>query len=152
MWRKKKWVLVIVLAVVVVTAVGVIGGVVYAQPGNGKSGGNHGDEFMARVAEKLGVNQADLEEAFKEARQELADEAFKGRLDRLAEEGIITQDEAGEYYKWWQSRPDVPEGLLNARPNFCPQGPIEFKGGMWDFPGKGRIHPFNSPDSTAESD
>jgi hypothetical protein len=157
MWRNKKWALAIVLAVVVVLAVGVIGGVVYAQSGTGTTAKNPGDKLMARVAEKLGIDQDKLETAFKDAQKELGEEALSSRLDKLVEEGKITQDQADKYLKWWQSRPAVLEGP-DAFPGFCPQGPMQFKGGpmpfnggMRGFHGKGRIPPADEPEPTAES-
>jgi hypothetical protein len=157
MWRNKKWALAIVLAVVVILAVGVIGGVVYAQSGPGTPANNTGDKLMAKVAEKLGISQDKLETAFKDAQKELREEALSSRLDKLVEEGKITQEQADKYQEWWQSRPDVPVGP-DACPGFCPQGPMQFKdgpmpfnGGMRGFHGKGRIPPADEPDSTAES-
>lgn len=42
-------------------------------------------------------------------------EAMQNRLDKLVEEGIITQEEADQLKEWWESRPDT---ALSGRPFF----------------------------------
>ena len=140
MRRNKKWALVIVLAIVAVMAAGVIGGVVYAQSGNTATVKDPRSTLMSKVAEKLGIDQSKLEEAFKQAEKEMRNDAFSERLKALVAKGKITQQQADDYLKWWQSRPDVtlsPDG----QPNFAPQGPMRFKGGPGGFPGPGKFAP-----------
>ncbi len=168
MRHTKKWVLSVVMALVVVLAVGVIGGAVYAQSENGaqpdteKSVDKPGDKLMSKVAAILEVDQTELENAFKQAQQELRQEALAERMAKLVEEGRITQEQANEYLKWWQSRPDVPAGLdlpagPGGRPGICPQGPMVFKFGQAEFsvnPGNGKFRQFkgqNRPDTATES-
>jgi hypothetical protein len=138
MWRNKKWAMVIVLAVVVIMAVGVIGGVVYAQSGTTPTPNNPRDTLMSRVAKNLNIDQATLEAAFTKAEKEMGQEAFTNRLKQLVDSGKITQEQADQYQEWWTSRPDVPAGL-DAQPKFAPRGPMGFKGGPRCFPGQGRF-------------
>lgn len=69
--------------------------------------------LFARVADKLGITEEELNNAFEEARQELREEAFIRWLDKAVEEGRITEDEAEEIEEWWGQRPEaLDEGLL----------------------------------------
>ena len=60
-----------------------------------------------RVADILGIDQADLIDAFKQAQQEIRQEAFIRHLDKAVENGRITQSEADEIIKWWEQKPEV---------------------------------------------
>ena len=62
--------------------------------------------LLERVADFLGIDQADLIDAFKQAQQEMREEAFINRLNQAVEEGRITQEQADEIIKWWGLRPD----------------------------------------------
>jgi len=121
MWRRKKFIVVALLAAVVL--VGSIGGVVLAQTENGDD--SQPKTLLARVAEKLGINQQKLEDAFAEAQSEMWDEALDSRLQYLVDQGKITQDEADQYKEWWQSRPDVP-----IRFGFRGRGGLRVWGGL----------------------
>ncbi len=118
---KRRWAIIAVVAVVVLVLTGVIGGLVSAQTPTPSTTPTPtetpkaADEFLARVAEILGIEQADLEAAVKQAARETLDERVQYRLDKLVEQGKLTQEQADEYLDWWQSRPDVPLGW-----NACP--------------------------------
>jgi hypothetical protein len=147
MWRNKKWALVIVVAVVIVMAAGIAGGVVYAQSGSTDKPKNPKDTLMSRVAEKLGIDQSKLEDAFAQAEKELRQEAQSNRLKNLVDQGKITQEQADKYQEWLQSRPDVPANL-EAQPDFNQRGPMGFKGVPRCFPGQGRFGPSPEPSAT----
>lgn len=69
--------------------------------------------LLARVAEKLGVAEEELGNAFREARQEMRDEACLGALDKAVAEGYISQEEADEVRGWWGQKPEaLDQGLL----------------------------------------
>lgn len=69
--------------------------------------------LLARVAEILDIPEEDLIDAFGQARQEMREEVFLNALDKAVEEGIITQEEAGELKEWWAQKPDVlDQGLF----------------------------------------
>ena len=54
------------------------------------------------------MDTAIVDDAIKQAREELRDEAIPKKLDALVEKGRLTQEQADEYLNWIQSR---PEGL-----------------------------------------
>ncbi len=112
MWRKRKWLIIAAVALVVVLAAGIIGGVVYAQttttPTTTSTPDNQGKTLLARVAAILGIDQNKLEDAYAQAKKEMTDEALTSRLDALVKAGKLTQAQADQYKKWWESRPDVP--------------------------------------------
>ena len=74
------------------------------------------DNLMARVADILGIDVADLENAFKQAQSELRQSALDARLKELVNQGEWTQQQADSYKAWIQARPDVPP-LRPGRPN-----------------------------------
>jgi hypothetical protein len=106
MWRKRKWIIAAVLAVVILLA-GSIGSVALAQTGSTSDGS--GKTLLARVAAILGIDQQKLEEAFAQAQKEMRDEALDNQLKGLVEKGNITQEQADQYKQWWQSRPDMEQ-------------------------------------------
>jgi outer membrane murein-binding lipoprotein Lpp len=134
--HKRKIILISAVVVVVVLIAGVIGSVAYAQSTT-PTATPAVKTLMARVAEKLGIDQAKLETAFKEAQQEMRDEAMDARLQKMVEAGKLTQEQADEYKDWINSRPDVPAGLDAKGPMGFRGGPCFPKmGGAPFFPGK----------------
>ncbi len=109
MSRRKKIIIVAVLTAVL--AAGIIGGVVVVHAQTGSTGNTAGNTIMARVATILGIKQADLENAFAQAKKEQRDQALDTRLKNLVTQGKITQQQADQYKQWWTSRPNMPAGL-----------------------------------------
>lgn len=68
--------------------------------------------LLARVAEILGIPEEELVNAFKQAQQELREEAFTKFLDKAVEEGLITQEEADQIKEWWEQRPEAISHLF----------------------------------------
>jgi len=75
MWRSKKFIIITVLVAVVL--VGGIGGVAFAQSGHDRQD-SYG-VLLGKVAEKLGINEQVLRDAFTEARSELQAEHPEGK-------------------------------------------------------------------------
>ncbi|HHE41858.1 MAG TPA: hypothetical protein ENL12_04350 [Dehalococcoidia bacterium] len=113
----------VLVAVIVLT--GVLIGTVSADnsyPAPGR------DRLLARVAEILGVDQADVENAFqqalqeqREARQQTMQQAREARIQQLIDERIITQEQADEWKEWLESRPDYSDEMrewFESRPDF----------------------------------
>jgi len=125
-WRSKKFIIAVVLAVLAV--VGSMGGVVLAA--------DNGDDsqpktLLARVAEILGIDQQRVEDAFAQAQSEMQDEALDNYLQKLIDEGKITQEEADQYKTWWQSKPDMTpyQQWLQEQPDIGVPGPFRRFGG-----------------------
>ena len=62
--------------------------------------------LLERVADILEIDEEDLISAFKQAQQEVGEEAFINRLNQAVAEGLITREQADEIIKWWEQRPD----------------------------------------------
>ena len=62
--------------------------------------------LLERVADILEIDQEALIDAFKQAQQEMKEEAFINRLNQAVAEGRITQEQADEIIGWWELRPD----------------------------------------------
>ena len=100
---RKRWIIIPVVLVTMALAVAAAG-VALAQKDDSDS---KADKFTSRVAEILGLDEAQVSDAMKQARQEFRDEAMQSKLDSLVEKGLITQEEADEYLDWYQSRPEA---------------------------------------------
>ena len=127
MWRRKKFLLVGLLAAVLL--IGSIGGVALATDNGDDSQpearyGALWDRVSEVYEQKTGValDQEALKAAFAQAQsdmraevlqklREMETEALQNRLQNLVDEGKITQGEADQYLEWWQSRPDVSVGF-----------------------------------------
>ncbi len=84
--------------------------------------------ILGRVAAILGLDEATVEDAFRQARKDQQTEAYKAKLDRQVESGRMTAEEAEEQFLWFQSRPDSMAG--------------SFRRGGHQRPGFGHVRPF----------
>jgi N12 class adenine-specific DNA methylase len=64
--------------------------------------------LIAQVAEILGIDQQELENALKQAQMELREETLDARLQELIAEGTLTQEQANQLESWINARPDAP--------------------------------------------
>ena len=77
----------------------------------------------------VAIDQAQLEDALKQARQEMREEALENWLQKLVDNGGITQEEADQLLEWWQSRPAIdlplpgPGGQMNRIGMMWGRGP-----------------------------
>ena len=105
---RKRWI--IVLAITGVLTALITGGAIFAQ-GSDTDGESASQSFAGRVAVILGLEEAPVQAALQQVRREMRDEFIQKRLDRLVEKGRLTQEQADELKKWYDSR---PEGLAGA--------------------------------------
>ncbi len=147
------------LALAVIMAVGLTGGIVWAQTGGSTpvptpeataTTQTTGKTFVARVAEILDLEESTVQDAFTQAKREQMDEAYKGRLDRMVEGGRLTQEEADDQYSWFQDRPDhvVERSMKDRRERRGFQrGGFKKGEGRWEHRGgrRGRGGPDMSP-------
>ncbi len=85
------------------------------------------DTLIARVAEILGIDQQDVEDAFQQALNEQREErrqqmeaARETRIQELIEHGVITQQQADEWHAWCEARPDNSDEMrewFESRPD-----------------------------------
>jgi len=126
MRRSKKFIILAVLGTVVL--VGSITGVVLAQNGDDSQPEARHEALLERVCEiykentGVAIDPQELEDAFAQAQSEMRTEALKSCLQKLVDEGKITQEQADQYLEWWQSRPDVPAGFGFGGPGFPGRG------------------------------
>lgn len=81
------------------------------------SAGSHSmlDSLAVRVAEILGLDQQIVINAFNLVHREDQDEIHKGGLDNLIKEGVLTEEQADQYFQWYLTRPDtVAPGRMSA--------------------------------------
>lgn len=73
------------------------------------------DGFMARVAGILGIPQDDLVNAFKQAKQDMQDEAIDRAIDMALQKGLIDEAEAAEIRGWLGEKPEAVNHFLQKR-------------------------------------
>jgi len=100
---KKRWFLVPIL--VGGLAIGIMGGVALAQD-DGTGDVSPWSKFTSRVAVILGLEEADVQNAFNQAAREMEDEALQQKLDCMVEQGRLSPEQSDEYGSWHQSRPE----------------------------------------------
>ena len=131
--NKRRWLYALILTGILV--IGITGGAVLAH-GGGENGDSPVKSFASRVAGILGLDESQVQDAFKQARAEVQDEALQAKLDKMVGKGRLTQEEADEYKEWYDSRPDTLTPGFGGRKFHFGQG---FGGlrfhhgmGMWD--------------------
>jgi hypothetical protein len=102
---------------------GVLAGTISAD----ENGAGPRDTIMARVAEILGLDQTEVENAFQQAMQEQREErqaqmeaARDARLQELIDDGVVTEEQVAEWKAWLESRPDNRDEMrkwLDSRPD-----------------------------------
>jgi hypothetical protein len=106
---KKRWFVGTLL--VGVLALSLTGGTVLAQEG-GTDTDAPGKNMVSRVATILGLDETQIQDAFKQAAGDMQDEAVQRKLNHMLENGRLTQEEADAYGEWYQSK---PEGLFPGK-------------------------------------
>lgn len=119
--------LIIIAVSVAVLLVGSVAGVVLAA---GNSDANQskaqGEELLTKVCTiyqqntGVAIDETALKTAFTQAENEAQLAREQARLKDLVTQGKITQDQADQYLKWWQSRPNVPGGFGFSGPGGFP--------------------------------
>jgi hypothetical protein len=120
MWRSKKFIIIAVLIALVLG--GTLGGVAIAQADDQNptttlttTATDNVSSFMQKVAEIYEANTGDtidpqqLQKAIDDARQAIRDEALTNYLQKLVDEGKITQEQADQFKAWWDKRPSLDE-------------------------------------------
>jgi hypothetical protein len=68
-------------------------------------------ELLSRVADRPGISEEELSDAFAQAKEDImaerGEQAFDELLDRAIEEGLITEGEAAEIADWWEQKPEA---------------------------------------------
>ena len=96
-----------VLAAVVGTSVAFAG----SSDGDVDTDGGPGKIFISKVANILGLEEDQVSDAFRQARQEMFQEAQEQRLQKAIENGLITEEEATQIREWWQDSPEALQRL-----------------------------------------
>jgi len=99
-----------VIAPMLIAAVLVTGTATAAFADDGQAGKRiqWGQQFLAKVAQILNIDQQKLTDAVRQARTELRGQAMETRVDKLLAEGKLTQDQVNQLKAWWNSRPAGP--------------------------------------------
>ncbi len=104
---KKAKILISVLAAVVLLVAGTTA-VIAAGSDNQSATKN----LPSRIADKLGVTEDELKSAISQAQADQRNEALSRFLDKAAQSGKLTQDEATQIKTWWQNRPAVVDKVF----------------------------------------
>ena len=100
--RRLRIIIPIAIAIVAVTATSI--SVVLAQ--ENEKGDSNASKLAAKVAEILGLDTAEVDDAINQAQRELRDEAIQKKLNTLVENGQLTQEQADAHLNRLQSSPE----------------------------------------------
>ncbi|MFO8143725.1 MAG: hypothetical protein R6T78_03505 [Dehalococcoidales bacterium] len=106
MWKKKKFVIPLVAALAVT---GLVAGSAFAQEEESDVPPLE-ETFVQKLAEKLGIEESEMEAAVAEVKNEMMNETIARRLEKAVDNGNMTEEQADELLEWWQDRPDVGPG------------------------------------------
>lgn len=103
---KSKELTIVTVVIAVVVIIAATAGIAFAadQPDSEKGS----NKLIARVAEILGISQDKLENAIKQASEELREQKRDSYFQKLIDEGRLTQGQVEEYKQWLEDRPDIP--------------------------------------------
>lgn len=145
MRQSRKIILIVVTTVLVLG--GILGGVAIAKADDQNTTttttttvtpdrtNNRTSELFDKVAEiyqqntGVAVDSGELSKAFKQAEEAIRNDRLGSFLDKLVENGKITQDKADELKDWWSAKPDLNFDLGNKLR--MPFGNIGKFGGMF---------------------
>lgn len=104
---KRAKIITIALVLVLLLTIGLTS---FALAQNSTDQGNNTSEepsqsYTDRVASILGIDEEQLIDACKQARQETADAWIDKCLQRAIDNGCINEQEANQVREWWQNRP-----------------------------------------------
>ena len=129
MKKRKKFIIIGVVAVVVLAAT--LGTVAFAQADDG-GGQTLKDSLYTRIAQIYQDNTGNsidataLQEAFTQAREELATETQENMWQKLVDEGKITQEQLDAYKAWLEAKPQMTtdefKQWLESKPEGLPFG------------------------------
>ena len=121
---RRRWIVVSVLAAVL--SVGAIMGTALAQTEDSAGDSSSVSRFVEVLADKLDIDEEELQTAIDETREELREEFEAAaeaaaeaklieKLDEMVAAGKLTQEQADEYLSWYRDRPDGVKGFGAAR-------------------------------------
>jgi hypothetical protein len=116
--KKRKMVIISALAAAVILTVGLVGGIAYADSSTSTDSAAKNPQMVLadKVASILGLDASEVEAAFTQAQKEIKAERLDNQLQKLVDDGKISQDEAAQYKTWLESRPDIDiPGLDSGR-------------------------------------
>ncbi len=151
MWKSKKFIIAAALAIVI--AIASFGGIALAA-----DDGEDAEEpvavcdiwdDMAAALQENGVDvSADqLKDAFSTVMENRRDSAMQDFLDKMVEDGTITQDQADAYREWMEAKPDMGEefgfgnhdGMLRGKIRMHRPGGLFGQGGANFFGARGGL-------------
>jgi LPS O-antigen subunit length determinant protein (WzzB/FepE family) len=114
MWKDKKFIIISGLLVVLIALGATLGGIALSRQ-------NDNIVRLPQVSIVLPEQAGNILQNISltpEERQERMNEALDNYLQKLVDEGKITQEEADQYKAWWESRPDISGLFSNLLPDF----------------------------------
>ena len=138
----KKLRIIIPLAMAVVAVAVISFSVALAQ--ENENSDSNASKLAVKVAEILGLDAAVVDDAIRQASEELKGEAIQKKLNALVENGRLTQEQADEYPNWIQSRPEGIPGIGKRHWEHWTRG-------NWGWHSSGKGDPIEPAQVTASS-
>ncbi len=147
---RRKWLLIPALAALLLT--GAIAGTAFAQ-GESDDDSSSVSRFVAILAEKLGIDEDQVQTAVEETKEELQaerkaawEQQLRDKLAAMVEEGKVTQEQADEYLDWYLNPPEIAPGNQRGKFGF---GRGDHRGKRGTFRGHGRMFRGGDSDETS---
>ncbi len=131
---RRKWLIIPALAALLLT--GAIAGTAFAQSESDDDSPSV-SRFVEILAEKLGIDEDQVQTALEETKAELEaerkaawEQQLRDKLAAMVEDGKITQEQADEYLDWYLNPPELASGKFGKKSAFG-RGHHRSKGGFW---------------------
>ena len=116
---RRKWLIIPALAALLLT--GAIAGTAFAQSESDDDSSSV-SRFVEILAEKLGIDEDQVQTAVEETKAELQaerkaawEQQLRDKLAAMVEEGKITQEQADEYLDWYLNPPELASGKFGKK-------------------------------------
>ena len=116
---RRKWLIIPALAALLLT--GAIAGTAFAQS-ESDDDSSSASRFVEILAEKLGIDEDQVQTAVEETKAELQaerkaawEQQLRDKLAAMVEEGKITQAQADEYLDWYLNPPELASGKFGKK-------------------------------------
>ena len=132
---RRKWLIIPALAALLLT--GAIAGTAFAQSESDDDSSSV-SRFVEILAEKLGIDEDQVQTAVEETKAELQaerkaawEQQLRDKLAAMVEEGKITQAQADEYLDWYLNPPELASGDYGKKFSFGKRGHRGRYGASW---------------------
>lgn len=83
----------------------------HSTEGEAETGKDLRQIFVGKLADILGLDEEQVDDAMQQAKQEMREECEQQRIQKALDEGLITEEEAEQIQGWRDNRPEAMQQL-----------------------------------------